>query len=41
METERSPKRRVEVVIDGTKSMKTSPTDTAVMAVQKIVFFQH
>jgi hypothetical protein len=35
METLRSPNRRVEPVLHGSKSMKTALIDTAVKALQK------
>jgi hypothetical protein len=37
MEAVRSPKRRFELVLHGTKSTETSLTDTAVKALQRTV----
>jgi hypothetical protein len=41
MKTVHSPKRRVELVLHGTKSMKTPLIDTAVKDLHKTVAFQH
>jgi hypothetical protein len=41
METMRSPKRRLAVVLHGTMSQKASLLDTAVKASQKTVFVDH
>jgi hypothetical protein len=41
MGTARLPKRRVELVLHGAKSMQTSLIDTAVEARQRTMVFQH
>jgi hypothetical protein len=41
METMLSPKRMVELVLHGTKSMKTYLIDTAVITLQKTVVIKH
>jgi hypothetical protein len=41
METIRSPKRRFELKLHGTKSQKASIIDTTMKAFQRTVFFDH
>jgi hypothetical protein len=41
METVRSSKRRLEIVLHGTKPQKTPIIDTAVKASHKTVFLEH
>jgi hypothetical protein len=41
MESIRSPKRRFELQLHGTKSKKASITDTALTASKRTVFFDH